>query len=265
MGLISYLPPLMIMDIKHISAVLLASAFFWGAAPAAKSQSFVDFGPAERFIEPEIHLLAGASSVTQNYQSCFSEIKDLNINMGYSMGVGAAATFGLTNFIGLGTAMDIMVHNYNIDMAVVGPSNLSVSSLFIDNRAYYLNVPVFMSFRFNPLHSIRWVVNAGFYYGFGFAGHQNRHTYRAELNDMQQLVPQSEKVETDYFHSPSTFLNKFYRGDFGLHLATEIHCGPHLSVGGRFQIGAKNISEKSGVKNPNIHNYAIHALIGYRF
>ncbi len=157
---------------------IAACAFLWGAAPAATSQNFVDFGPAEKFIEPEIHVLAGSSSVTQNYRSCFPEIKDLNINMGFSGGIGGSAVFGLSNFLGLGTSLDIMVNNYNVDMAVVGPNNLSVSSLFINNRAYYLNIPVFVSFRFNPMRSMRWILNAGFYYGFGFAGYQHRQTYR---------------------------------------------------------------------------------------
>ena len=253
------------MKLNIITKALAVCAFLWGAAPAATSHNFVDFGPAEKFIEPEIHLLAGSSSVTQNYRSCFPEIKDLNINMGFSGGIGGSAVFGLSNFLGLGTSLDVMVNNYNIDMAVVGPNNLSVSSLFITNRVYYLNVPVFVSFRFNPMRSMRWILNAGFYYGFGFAGYQHRHTYRAELNDLNQLVPQSEKVETDYFHSPSTFLSRFHRGDIGLHLATDLHFGPHLTVGARFQIGMKNTAEQIGVRNPNIHNYSVHAMLGYRF
>lgn len=253
------------MKFRIVATALLAVVFVWGAAPAAHSQNFVDFGPADKFIEPEIHLLAGSSSVIENYRSCFPEIKDLNINMGYSMGVGGSAVFGFSNFLGFGTSLDVMANNYSINMAVVGPSNLSVSSVFISNRVYYLNVPVFLSFRFNPAGSLRWIVNAGFYYGFGFAGYQHRHTYRAELNDLQQLVPQSEKVETDYFHSPSTFLSRFHRGDIGLHLATDLHFGPHMTVGGRFQIGVKNISQQTGVKNPRIHNYSLHAMIGYRF
>ena len=145
------------MKLNIITKALAVCAFLWGAAPAATSHNFVDFGPAEKFIEPEIHLLAGSSSVTQNYRSCFPEIKDLNINMGFSGGIGGSAVFGLSNFLGLGTSLDVMVNNYNIDMAVVGPNNLSVSSLFINNRAYYLNVPVFVSFRFNPMRSMRWI------------------------------------------------------------------------------------------------------------
>lgn len=231
----------------------------------ASAGDFVDFSPARRLIEIDVHAIGGTSSVFQNYQSKFSQIQDLNVNLGSSIGAGFRAVFGLREWLGLGTALDITTNSYNIDMTVVGSDNSSMSSVLLDNRTYVATFPVFASFRFNVDKSVRWCVDAGMYYAYGFAGTQKQRIYRAEINSMDELVPQLERVKTDYYHSRATFINGYNRGDIGLHVATYVNFGPHLMVGASYQIGMKNSSRPLGVINPSVHNHYFHGIVGYRF
>lgn len=228
-------------------------------------QNFVDTSRAKRFIEVDAHAMGGFSSVFQNYKRHFGQIQDLNVNVGESFGVGFRAVFGIREFLGFGTALDLTMNKYNIDMAVMGSDKASMSAVFIDNHTYTVNVPVFMSFRFNVDNSVKWIVDAGMYYAYGFAGTQKQRIYRAEVNAMEELVPQVVNLSTDYYHSPNTFINAYNRGDLGLHLATYVNFGPHLLVGARYQIGVKNSSRSLGIVNPSIHNHYFQGVVGYRF
>lgn len=230
-----------------------------------EAADFVDLSPARRFIEVDVHALGGIGSITNNYKKHFPQIQNLNVNMGESLGLGFRAVFGLKEFFGFGTAIDVTTNKYNIDMAVVGTDQLSMSSMFIDNRTYYVNFPVFLSFRFNVDKSVRWSVDGGFYYAYGFGGSQKQRIYRADVNEMDELVPQVIDLKTSYFHSPQTFINAYNRGDLGLHLASYINFGPHLVVGVRYQLGLKNTSRPLGVVNPSIRNHYFQGSVGYRF
>lgn len=235
------------------------------SAPSVAAADFVDFTPSDRLVEVDAHAIGGASSVMQNYKSCFPQIQNLNVNMGASLGIGARAVFGLRGYLGFGTAIDVTLNNYNVDMAVMGTDRASMSAVFIDNHTYKVNVPVFVSFRFNVDRSVRWNVDVGVYYSYGFAGTQKQNIYRADINEMEELVSQKLNVKTDYYHSENTFINSFNRGDIGLHVATSLNFGPHLLVGVRAQTGLKNSARPNGVRNPMIRNYDFHAVLGYRF
>jgi len=252
------------MKIKFQSFIV-ALAVLMALPLCARSEDFVDFSPAKRFIEVDIHALGGFGSVLQNYKKQFPQIQNLNVNKGESFGLGFRAVFGIKEFLGFGTALDVTTNSYNIDMAVIGSDNASMSAVFIDNRTYTVNVPVFVSFRFGVDRSVRWSVDCGFYYAYGFAGKQKQRIYRADVNAMDELVPQLVNTSTDYYHSAATFINAFNRGDLGLHLATYVNFGPHLVVGARYQLGFKNISRSSGVVNPSIHNQYFQGVVGYRF
>ncbi len=51
----------------------------------------------------------------------------------------------------------------------------------------------------------------------------------------------------------------------GLHLATSLLFGRHVTLGVRSQIGFKNISFNDGIRNPRIHNINLLAMVGYKF
>lgn len=245
--------------------IFLVSLLCLFSAATVSARSFVDFSRADRFIEVDLHGMAGVSSVFQNYQSKFPQIRNLNINNGASWGFGGRAVIGIRDYLGFGTAIDAIVNNYNIDMAIVGSDQTSMSSVFIDNRNYFVNVPVFLSFRFNVDRNVRWNVDLGMYYAYGFGGFQKQRIYRAQINAMEELVPEVVNLKTDYFHSSLTFINPFNRGEMGVHLATSVNFGKHLVVGARMQIDCKNAARHSGIENPYVRPFYFHGTIGYRF
>ncbi len=244
--------------------VLIAVVILAGAARMSAAD-FVDFSRSANFIEVDVHALGGIGAASMNYAKLFPQIQNQNVNMGESLGLGFRAVFGVRNYLGFGTALDVTTNSYNIDMAVMGSDKTSMSALFIDNRTYYVNIPAFVSFRFNVDNRVRWSVDAGLYYAYGFAGTQKQRIYRADINEMEELVPQIVTVKTNYFHSHSTFINGFNRGDIGIHLATYVNFGQHFVVGAKYQHGVKNISRPLGVENHTIHTHYFHGIIGYRF
>lgn len=231
----------------------------------AEAVDFIDYGPATDLIETDVHFLIGGSAILQNYSGCFSEIRELNASMGTAYGVGAGAVFGLRKYLGLGTEFNITVNNNRINMAVTNDDVTSVSNIFLRNRYYYMNIPLYLSFRFGLASTIVWNVDTGLYYSYGFAGSQKQTIYNSTVNDLGQLVPRVLESKPGYFNNGGTFVNRFRRGDIGLHLATAVTFGRRISVGGRVQIGLKNISHTTGLKNPNIHNINVMATLGYKF
>ncbi len=250
---------------SHIFLIifLLASAII--PLKAMPTEDFVDCSPAQKLLTVQIHALGGGSTITQNYKKVFPVITNQNINMGNSWGIGAKAVFGIREYLGFGTSANVTINNYNIDMAILGDDRLSMSAAFLNNRFVTLNIPVFVNFHFNVARSVAWNVETGLFFSYGFAGHQKQRIYRAEINSMDEFIPELESIRTDYYKSPRTLFNSFRRTDIGFHIGTSLDFGPHLTVGVQSQFGFKNAAITTGVANPSIHNISLHALIGYRF
>lgn len=244
---------------------LIILAFAGAGIFRASGQSFIDYGPAPKFLELTLQGMAGGATASQNYHKIYKRIQNHNVNMGNSFALGARGVFGLRDYLGFGTAVNVMLNRYNIDMAIVGADNSSMSAVFVNNTTWTLNVPVFISFRFNVAHSVRWNVDGGFYYAYGFGGRQKQKIYRAEINEVDELVPEIEYISTPYYHSRRTLFNVFNRGDIGLHIGSSLNFGPHLMVGFQTQYGFKNSARANGTDKPSVHNINIHGVIGYRF
>lgn len=250
---------------KATVAVVLALMAAVSCPERACAQQFVSFAPARQFLEVDVHLLGGGSGVTQNYASCFPEIREINNSMGGSYGVGAGAVFGLNTFFGLGTELNILLNHGRTDMGVSNDDATSVSNVFLRNRYCYANIPVFMSFRFHVLGPIRWNVDAGLFYQYGLSGSQDQTIFNSVINDLGQLVPRVVKSKPDYFNSKDTFIHSYRRSDIGLHLSTALQFGRHFAIGARLQFGFKNVARTDGIVCPRIHNYDFHALAAYKF
>lgn len=251
--------------LKRILLITAIIVFTIVDALGQNEKNFIDYGPAPKLVSTEVHLMGGGSTVTQNYKKIYPSIQNQNINMGNSWGIGAKAVFGIRDWLGLGTCFNVMLNHYNIDIAVVGADQSSMSAAFINNHNFTIDIPVYISFRFNVAHSVRWNVDGGVFYSYGFAGKQKQRIYRAEINEVDELVPEIQKVSTDYYKSSRTLFNVFKRGDLGLHIATSLDFGPHLTVGLQFQYGFKNSAGDNGSNHPSVHNLNMHGLLGYRF
>lgn len=251
-------------SITRIASLLVASAMFL-IPSVAKADGFISFAPPRQFVELDLHLLGGTTGITQNYQGSFPQIRELNASMGAGYGVGAGAVFGFSSFLGLGTQLNLNLCHNKLNIAVSNDDITSVSNIFISNRYLYANIPVYLSFRFNLLGSLRWNVDTGFYYSYGLTGKQKQTIYNSTVNELGQLVPRVVETKPDYFHSDATFINAYNRSDIGLHLATGLQFGRHITLGCQFQIGFKNVAYTSGIVNPNIHNLSLLASLGYKF
>lgn len=252
--------------IRRATTVILVALMALAACPGrAYSQEFISFAPARQFLEVDVHLLGGGSGITQNYASCFSEIREINNSMGGSCGIGAGAVFGLNTFLGLGTEFNLLVNHSRTDMGVSNDDATSVSNVFLRNRYCYANIPVFMSFRFHILGPIRWNIDAGLFYQYGISGSQSQTIFNSVINDLGQLVPRVVKSKPDYFNSKDTFIHSYRRSDIGLHLSTALQFGRHFAIGARIQFGFKNVARTDGIVCPRIHNYDFHALAAYKF
>jgi|GEM_PF-432027 hypothetical protein len=251
---------------SFIKSSLLASGLICLSTIQAAALDFFQRGPAPQFIETEVHALAGCATVINNYKSCFPQIENLRTNMSHALGIGARGVFGIRNYLGLGTELNVMNYAYTMDMAVVNENTHSMSAVYLDNNFWYINIPVFVSLRFNIAHSVRWSVDAGAYYAFGFAGNQHQVIYRGAVNALDELVLEKVDLKTDYFHSGTTFQNVFLRGDIGAYIGSSLNFGPHFSVGFRSQIGIKNTaSSPNGIEHPQIRNVSFTGTLGYRF
>lgn len=251
--------------IRKTATVAAAALMLLSCHGNALAHGFVSFTPAKQFVEVDIHLLGGGSGLTQNYASCFHEIREINNSMGGSYGIGAGAVFGLNTFLGLGTEFNLLVNRCRMDMAVSNDDATSVSNVFLRNRYCYANVPVFMSFRFHVFGPVRWNVDAGLFYQYGLSGSQSQTIFNSVINDLGQLVPRVVKSKPDYFNSKNTFIHAFRRSDIGLHLSTALQFGSHFAVGARLQLGFKNVARTDGIVCPRIHNYNFNALVAYKF
>ena len=151
-------------------------------------------------------------------------------------------------------------------MAVSADDGSSMSNIFIRNTATYIEIPVYLQFRFNIARNVRWRVNAGLFYAYGIAGNQRQDIYNAQVNQLGQLVSTVMKTKCDYFGDVASFINAFHRSDIGLHLATSLLFG-RFSVGGRLNFGFKNIAYipgGRGIITPNIHNFNYALTLGCR-
>lgn len=231
----------------------------------ATAEGLVSSGPTPRFVEIDVHAIAGGSGITQNYGGKFDAIRELNNSMGSQFGVGAGAVFGFNAFVGLGTELNLTFNRTKLNMMVESEANNSVSNIYLRNSYTYINIPIYVQFRFRLSANVRWNVDGGVYYGYGIFGKQKQTIYNANLNRLDQLVPQIVESKPKFFHSGATFINSFNRGDYGIHIATGLQFGRHITVGARFNFGLKNISYSTGLQNPNIHNYSIAAKVGYIF
>ncbi len=245
---------------KFLSFVIAVVA---AVAPVAGRAQVSISGPGGMsFLEIDIHGMVGGSYVTENYMDCFSEISDLNSNMGLAVGIGVGAKFNVTRSFGLGTGLNYVRNRGTLDMAVTGQGAASISNVFQRNSYYTFDFPIYFSFSPYIAKGVRWNFDIGMYYSYGVRGHQRNTIYDAKTNDLGQLMTSRTVIKTDYYKD-GAFINSFRRGDIGLHIAAGMTFFGHLNLGVRSHIGFKNVAETTGIKRPNSHNISFMAMAGW--
>lgn len=251
---------------KKILTTLLCALMAAAIAAPAADLPFVNHGRAPRFIDFEAHGLIGASTVTHNYQSCFPQISQMALTSGMAGGLGAGARTWFSDFIALGMEFNFLVNHYNNNLAVADDDATSITNVFVRNRFYTLNFPVYVTFNFNVSPNIRWTIDAGGYYAYGLTGRSRTTFYSAQVNPVGQLITTVTGHRTDFYNSPETFIVSSYRGDAGLHIATGLTFRRLISIGLRMEMGVKNIAHAyNAVRTPNVHNFSALATLGWCF
>lgn len=230
------------------------------------AQKFVDHSRPAHFLETQVHGFVGGSYLTDNYMSVFPVIRELDRTMGVSYGLGAAATFVFRDYFGLGTEINFIANHNRADIFTSNFTVQSASNLYLRNTYYNINVPIFLTWRFNIADGVRWNVDFGGYYAYGICGTQKQALYRSLVNELGQLVYQEEHFKPDFFNSDGTFQNRFRRGDLGVHVATGLTFHRHFFLGARAQFGLKNIAfVENGITTPEIHTVSFLIQTGWKF
>ena len=109
---------------RHLHSIPAAIAIILSAIVPIRSGAaeFFDTRAADRFLEIGVHGLVGTSTLLQNYQGTYPAITDLHMSAGFAGGAGASVTFGLRNFLALGTELNFMARHSRIAMASVAQS-----------------------------------------------------------------------------------------------------------------------------------------------
>lgn len=251
---------------RLLRAGLLACGLAASVAAQASEPPFVVTGAPDRFLTVEAHGLVGGVSVTQNYRGCFPAIREFSLSMGISGGFGARADIAFRDFLALGIGADLLFNAYKTNFTVANDDGSSMSNVFLNNHFTTLNFPVVMSVRFNVGPQVRWIVDGGIYYAYGIGGKQKQSIYKASINQAGQLVTDMVSTQPPYYTNPGCFINSFNRSDFGLHIGTGFLLRRHLSAGVRLQLGLKRQARTyEAVTVPDIHNFSLMAVVGYRF
>ncbi|MDE5744893.1 MAG: hypothetical protein K2H84_04440 [Paramuribaculum sp.] len=100
--------------------IRLAIGLILAAVPATASAQFISYAPAKKFVEVDIHLMGGTTGIIQNYAGKFSEITEANSDNGTGLGAGAGAVFGLREWLGFGTELNLLFARNKLNMAVSG-------------------------------------------------------------------------------------------------------------------------------------------------
>lgn len=219
----------------------------------------------EKFINVNLHIIGGASYVTNNYVSCFPEVSDLNSSMGPAIGLGAEVACRVGRRFALGTALNFVRHSRRMDMAVAGGGKPSVSNVFQSNTYYNFEIPFFLRWEVRIAPGVRWNIDGGLYYAYGTGGKQKNTIYDAKVNDLGQLMMTRTQLDAGYYDDDNAFVNSYRRGDIGAHIATGLRFNSHLTVGVRSHIGIKDIARSTGLVNPSAHNIDLMALVGWTF
>lgn len=249
---------------RVLSAIISLAAVITGAA--ADGTPFVEHGKPDRFLSFDAHALLGGVTVTQNFRSCFPQISQMAITTGVSTGVGATAHTSFTRFISLGMEANFLINNFRMNMAVADDDATSITDVFVRNHFYTLNFPVYITLDFNLGSKVKWNVDAGAYYSYGLTGKSKSTLYTAQVNPLGQLITTMTSAKSDFYNSEEAFITSYYKGDYGLHLATGLTFGRRVSIGLRMQIGFKNVAHAfDAVKRPNVHNFNFFGTAGWCF
>ncbi|MBQ9076652.1 MAG: outer membrane beta-barrel protein [Muribaculaceae bacterium] len=230
----------------------------------AGEKPFFDTTRSDDFIEVELHAMVGATTVGENYADCIDALNELHVTPGCGIGLGASVRFVIRDFLALGTQMDFRINNSRYDMTLVTPSE-RMSTVYLSNHSYDVNLPIFMSFRFNVADNVRWYADGGVFFALGFGGYQKADIYNTYNNSLGQMVTSHVHEKHEYFRDEFPVIHNVADFDIGLHFATGLVFNRHYTAGVAMQIGLRDLADDTPVFAPEMRNRSCMLKIGYIF
>lgn len=235
-------------------------------APALAGKPFFSTSRSTEIVEADVHILAGATYVTQNYASEIAGVDKADSHPGLGLGFGSKVSFPFRDYLALSTGLDLLWGHNTCDMTVIGDGTGNVNHVYLSNRYLYTRVPVLLSLRFNMADNARWVIDMGFYGSIGVAGKQKADIYTTGVNQLGQLVTTHYKNSWNYFRSDTGFIHGVHSFDFGLQLGSSICFRDHYVAGVTFTYGLKDAACAFGpLRGVSMHNIDWLCHIGYKF
>ena len=232
----------------------------------AASADFVDTDSPEAYIPSvELHGGVGVSTVFQNYRSEIDGCSDFFLTPGCQGIVGATVELPVRNFFSVGTGLDFAFSRYTWSMTVVDASKGTLTSIYSRNNYTSIDIPVYMSFKFNLGTRVRWVNELGFYLSQGIGGTSKYKAYVSSTNSLGQSQVTSNELERKYYKDSDPLINGVNRTDYGLHLATGMLFNGHWSVKAVMRSGFCDMARNHGVLDVRLRNFSASLRLGYCF
>ncbi len=250
---------------KHIITSAILGLILLLPIQSAQAAEFFDISRSSDLIECELHSSIGASWVTQNYSKNIPQMQALNMTPGAMVGLGARVQLVMHDFFAIGTSASFNICNYSMTAITTSHKPDNTAGFSVDNRYYYLNIPVYASFRFNIADNVRWNVDGGLYYAYGLGGSSKSNIYITYQNELGQFITEEFADKDSYFSEDTPLLHDTHRSDYGLHIATGLKINDHYCINLIAQFGMKNVAEKKNTTDMSVHNINCCVSLGYEF
>lgn len=249
---------------KRLTIAILGAVMTLVSAVA--ETPFLSTARPGKVIEADIHVLAGATYVTQNYAAKIAGVDKADSHPGLGLGFGSKASFLFRDYLALSTGLDLLWGHNTCDMTVIGDGTDAVNHAYLSNRYLYAKIPLTISMRFNIADNARWIVDLGIYGAIGLTGKQHADIYTTLINPIGQLVTTRYKVSWDYFRSDTGFIHGVHTFDFGLQFGSSVCFRDHYVAGITFTYGLKDAAKALGtLQDVSMHNIDWMCHIGYKF
>ncbi len=241
------------------------SAFCAAAQPAPTEPRVFDSSSPDRLVELNIHAAVGMSSAINNYKSVVPSLTDLQFSPGVMLRGGLTVDFSLRNSLAIGTGIEVDINNSRCALSLIDSNTSSINSIYLSNHYYDLNIPVYMSLRFNVGRRVKNVVSPGWYFSYGLGGHMKASGYTSGQNSLGQAVVDHVYYKNDYFDAPSTVMHSIKSLDYGPRLAVGVEYCRHYTFNWVFQMSARNLAKNNELLNVRYRHITLGFEIGYKF
>lgn len=255
----------MMKHIKILASVLAVIIYSLPLSAKDNEERLYDLNAPTKLIEVNPFIGVGISSVLQNYSSVIPGLSDFLLSPGFALDGGVDVKININNAIGIGTGLNFGICNADFAMNLLENSTGSISSIFMRNHYYQLQVPVYVSVSLNLRRKLKWIIEGGGYYSHGLGGKMKASGYTSGMNSLGQPTVTHAYYEQDYFDNKSPIINGVKNTDFGIHIGTGFVYNVHYTLKAVLETGIPNLAINHGVLDVKYRNISLLWKFGYIF